>query len=285
MNPSASVRDSRSGELPVYFNPKVASIPDGGFERYRVTPSLENILETVVERDGVGVRLGLRDRPTLEAIMFVSLAQRHWLEKRGIHPRISDSAWHFQPSLLMATCPPEVLLSDEAALLPVGNLTRQVSRLPPRFFIRPNSGNKQFPGQVVRRNDLEHFLATYKPGFDEIVMVAVVRPIESEIRCFVSQREKKPRIVAWSKYNHADGSHNPADVPFDQWPYADWINELLHSKELRHLFTLLPEMVVMDFAFSDGKVKLIELNSVSTSGLYSCNPEAIIAEINAIRVL
>ncbi len=286
------MRPGRGG-LPVYWSRAVVNDlgPEASPSAYRVFQDDDDRFATIVEQAGHRISYPLKPpaHKWVEAILFVCISQRLWLERHGVIPRVCDSPWQFKPSLLASLCP-QILLSEEVAFLPAGNLARQPDRLPDRFFIRPDSGDKAFPGQVIKKSDIGLLFATHRIRHDDFVMIGLESHIDLEVRCFVSRRSGSPRIVTASPYSHAPGHDRGGSrgnlgrlfTPAFDADSEDKIQRLLLSDAFRPLAQLLPDMFVADFAFCGSQVRLIEINSVSTSGSYDCNVPAIIAEINAL---
>ncbi len=206
-------------------------------------------------------------REDTPAVLFVSLQMRGKLAKAGIHPIVNDSPWQFEPSLLMSCCPKR-MLSDDMIILPFGNITRRHS-IRPRFFIRPNSGHKSFPGQVIDLTDMETLKRSYAIRDETLVCIASERHIRAERRCIIDVSAGV--IIAQSGYAHDGNPTCHFEVDFER----DWLGLVPTD--------LLPEIVVADFALTDSGVRLIELNSVSTSGLYDIPPATIYNHINNKR--
>lgn len=199
------------------------------------------------------------------AVLFVSLQMRNKLARAGIHPIIIDSPWHLEPALLMAHCP-QRMLSDDMILLPFGNLAKRKS-VKSRFFIRPNSGSKSFPGQVINSDEIGTLKQSYLISDETLVCIASERKVLAEKRCIIDTTTGQ--IISQSPYAH-DGQEAK---DFEVDAKRDWTGLVP--------FGLLPEIIVADFALTPDGVRLIELNSISTSGLYDIKPEEIYNYINS----
>lgn len=253
---------STTSPLPLYWQSSVCSHPSGVDAAYCLdTDSFDPVPAHNAPRPAGA-------DPDF-AVLCVSLQMRGKLARAGIHPIVNDSPWHFEPSLLMAHCP-QRLLSENMFILPFGNLTRRRAILP-RFFIRPNSGNKSFPGQVINFSEIETLKRSYAIRDETLVCIASERPIRAERRCIIDVTEG--RIIAQTRYAHDNKPSLEFTVDYDR----DW-RGLIPTD-------LLPDVVVADFALTNDGVRLIELNSISTSGLYDIPPEVIYNHLNNKRSL
>lgn len=210
---------------------------------------------------------------TRPCIFFVSLQTRTVLEKKGFHPIISDTPFMFQPSFLLVACP-EYVLSPDMVFLPMGRIGKIPETMPDLFFIRPNSGSKTFPGQVLKRSDIKTFMETYRSVSPyDMVGVATPHDIKLEIRTFLDTTNGQ--IISLSPYHHAD----EANVAEPQATIPDDLTDIA-KKVADSLFNAgISEIIVADFAVTADGTKLIELNSVSTSGIYNASVHEI---VNAI---
>lgn len=247
------------------------------FWQYAVTekaPILDpELFECIWLDDPASMLLIERLDKTRPCIFFVSLQARRILEKTGFHPIISDTPFMFCPSYILATIP-DYMLSPDMFFLPLGRVAKKPETMPEEFFIRPDSGSKTFPGQVLRRDDIPQFMATYKSvsPYDSVA-IAQPKTILSEIRVFLDTTSGT--IISSSSYQHADQKHTTQDHEVtDELRY-------MALKVGQDLFNAgIAEIVVADFALTlDEGPKLIELNSVSTSGLYNASIKDIVAAI------
>jgi len=130
-------------------------------------------------------------------------------------------------------------------------------------FVRPNSGNKSFPGQVLRAANESEWRSvwtvwknTYHLMDDELCWCSpVVAVSEIEWRVWIVGGH----VVAWSPYSWS------GDV-------VDWHslpNEIAGlAEQVAKNPWQLDDAYVVDFAIVDGRAWLVEINAASTSGLY-----------------
>jgi len=171
----------------------------------------------------------------------------------------------------------DILLNGHAGILPIGCLRLHLPSLRERFgqkmFVRPDTGRKLFPGQVVGTSDtdIDLFLETYRLGFDPLPLVIVdhVRPVVSEKRHFIDLARRV--VVSASLYGH-DGMEAGPD--FDAWPALERVFDAgAHLGD---------ELCVCDVCLlQDGSMAVVELNGFSTSGLYDCRFDKLLAAYEA----
>lgn len=139
------------------------------------------------------------------------------------------------------------------------------------FFIRPDSGLKQFAGQVVKsKTDLAYLSDTCSD--EEMVFVASYQKIRREYRMFVANGQ----IVSATGYRRDNelNSFNGLCPP----PIIKRAQEILDKVNWH------PEdCYIIDFAldYEDG-LGVLELNAASTSGLYGMDLLPVIKSINEI---
>lgn len=143
-------------------------------------------------------------------------------------------------------------------------------------FIRPDSGDKAFTGKVVTRDNIEKEIemerTCYSVPDDCMILVSsVVHDIKAEYRFIVADNA----VLTGSQYR-LDGKFQ-VDDGFDQ-KAKEYLEDILKNVDYR------PDRVfTADIAkIEENKYSLIELNSFSSCGLYSCDPEMIVDEINRI---
>lgn len=126
-------------------------------------------------------------------------------------------------------------------------------------FIRPDSGQKPFPGQALEAEQLKQassdLMTRYKLAPDLLCYCAPSRAVEPlEWRFWIVNRE----VVAWSPY--AWESEEPwADAPSDVLEVARQMAANPWQPDIAY---------VADVAIAERNPYLLELNAASTSGLY-----------------
>lgn len=195
-------------------------------------------------------------------LFFVSLQVRSYLEKKSIFPSLIDSPTDFTPSFLMSTFS-ESLLTGFCALMPLGfvqNSFKTLFQEGESVFIKPNTGYKTFSGQCVNKKDFSLFCKTIKVPDDTLVFVSKPVAFHGEVRCFVDTVSR--RILGQSRYYHDDICE-----PDDSITLPDVSDKDIQDCIKDGVYTL-PDVITMDFAYTDDGYRLIEINSASTSGVY-----------------
>jgi hypothetical protein len=162
------------------------------------------------------------------------------------------------------------ILTVEEALSEVGEIFAQFGRKG-EVFARPCSGQKTFTGRCVDREAFVLALesARYARG---TVLVAAPQEISQEWRVVVSRGQ----FVAASLYR-TNGRHTESPgCPRDVRAYVD---RLLAEVPYR------PDPIyMMDLCACGNDLFLLELNSFSCSGLYQCDPAAVVKEVKGLAI-
>lgn len=189
----------------------------------------------------------------------------------------------FSWTSLLEVFPPSALLSRSAILLPFGMLRMQAETIKTMFgadlFIRPVSGRKTFPGQVVDTRDegLDLFCRTLEQIFairsEELVVIDRRRPIEpTEWRFWIIGG----RIASLAPYGEP-GAHLDDAVPGAAMDLARWALPRLEAYDPSCTLDIAVET-------ASERASVVEVNAVSSSGLYGgADILAIYREIQEIR--
>jgi hypothetical protein len=169
------------------------------------------------------------------------------------------------------------LFNHSYTILPLEEATSQVGELFAQFgregrvFVRPCGVQKTFTG---RCEDRDGFLRALESAWyaREPVLVAAPQDITREWRVVVSHGG----FVAASQYR-SDGRHSEAaGCPPEVRTYVE---ELLAEVPYR------PDPIyMMDICLSKSSLSLLELNSFSCSGLYLCDPTAVVQEVKELAI-
>jgi hypothetical protein len=163
-----------------------------------------------------------------------------------------------------------VVLPVEEAASRVGEVFAQCG-VDGRVFVRPCGVQKTFTGRCVDRDGFVRAVesASYAR---EPVLVAPPQRIAREWRVVIA----RGRFVAASQYN-VDGSHN--ELPGCPQDVRAYVDRLLAEVSYR------PDPIyMMDVCLAGGDLALLELNSFSCSGLYQCDPAAVVREVKGLAV-
>lgn len=145
------------------------------------------------------------------------------------------------------------------------------------MFIRPNSGCKVFPGQVILSwSDLSKLLNLYRPPLEELAIFSHASPIKDEARLVVGvDSNEKPTIISGSMYRINGEIESKRIFPKCQaWEFAQSVvNKVLdrYGNPPSNIFTI-------DVCSERWREELyvVEINSFSCAGLYDCEMEPII---------
>jgi hypothetical protein len=180
-----------------------------------------------------------------------SLDQRSWLENRR-----------------------DDMLNPTFEVMTLAELEETVPAAP--FFVRPVVVAKAFSGQVVSGGDLSGLYRARRGIVKELdpnllVAVSPLQDIEAEYRCVVYRHQ----VVTASRYRLGGKLSLSAEIPKDIFEGAN----ALAAGWMPH------EFIVMDVArVAGGKVRIIEFNSVHSSGLYDIPMERYIEAVErAVR--
>jgi len=144
-----------------------------------------------------------------------------------------------------------------------------------KIFIRPDSGFKEFAGQVIRaypfnlKEDLGYGEFFNDPSL--LVIISSPKKIEREWRLVVCEK----KVIAGSQYKIDGELEVEKNCPKE---VIDFGNKVASNK-------WEPDPIyVMDIGQCNGEVSLIELNAFSTSGLYDCDCAIIVKEANKLAI-
>ena len=159
----------------------------------------------------------------------------------------------------------EALLNPRFEVMPFAQLRH--AGPPPPFFVRPVEDQKAFAGQVLATADLAPLYRArkgqWRPIADDLLVAVspVVPAIAAEYRCVVLNGEV--RLI--SRYRLNGELSLSAAIPTDVWATCQaWAEGWLPAS-----------FIVMDIALlASGESRIIEFNSVHTSGLYAIAGEA-----------
>ena len=199
-------------------------------------------------------------------VMFLSIQTRMKLHFCGIDPVFLEDDWQMKPSSLIAYGWNDVILNPDMIVMPFGGI-KASPLVPDEFFIRPDSGDKRFPGQVSSKADHNLFRETYKLTPDVPCIVASPKRVWRETRVWLDMTDtRKVRNDVGSAIMGMCGYAHDGEKP-DPLPRRD-IVDFLEQHQEKFQSGFLPDVYVADFCATQGLVKLVEVNSVSTSGLY-----------------
>ncbi len=144
-----------------------------------------------------------------------------------------------------------------------------------KVFVRPDSETKEFAGTIYRMQELEALSKRYANA-DEMeqrsdpIMVGPLLPLGKEWRAFVVDGS----VISVSRYaqdrlpNPQTGS--PTEV-------VDFIQEVINVYQPAPCFVV---DVAEDLSNTDPVLKVVEFNSINSSGFYACDKRAVIKALS-----
>ncbi|MEK6882844.1 MAG: ATP-grasp domain-containing protein [Nanoarchaeota archaeon] len=137
-----------------------------------------------------------------------------------------------------------------------------------KIFIRPDSGEKKFTGFVLDLLDLGKF-EEENENDKSLIIISSPKQIRGEYRFVVS----KDFIIAHSTYIYQENITKIKAVPKEAIDFCE-----------KMLKIYIPDSVYcIDIAETmDGDMKLLEINSFASSGLYACDMDKVVEEVSKI---
>lgn len=172
----------------------------------------------------------------------------------------------------------DYLLNDKFTILPLGVIMKRFDEIfdwikeDYSLFMRPTRGFKTFTGKVFDRKDGFEKLKMEKDfhfiGDHELILVAPAKELGNEWRVVVADS----KVIGGSLYKKDGEIKEECGLPDHVKQYAE---EILTNVKYRP-----DKAFVMDICEVPHKgLKLIEINSFSCSGMYACDLEPIVEEI------
>lgn len=135
------------------------------------------------------------------------------------------------------------------------------------LFVRPNSGYKQFNGQLIYAEKFVPTIEKWNIGPSTLIVVSSPKNLMREWRLVVVNQQ----IIAASRY------YNCGDIDLEE----GCPNEVLeYGQQIANVWE--PDICwTMDICeIGNNKLKLIEINSFSCSGLYLCNKDKVVEAVS-----
>jgi hypothetical protein len=173
---------------------------------------------------------------------------------------------HYYPQL------GKYLLNDDYIMLPYGEMIRQCEFLfntlgrNTQLFVRPSSPSKTFTGQTISgyhyEDDVKR-LGFYDVEPDSLVIVSSPKDIDVEWRMIVIDG----KVVAGSQYKTETLTQIREGYPEQVLTFAQEVADAYR----------VDDAYVIDVGLYNGMLKLIEVNSFSSSGWYLADKPAIVS--------
>jgi hypothetical protein len=172
------------------------------------------------------------------------------------------------------------LFNSNYVLIPYGDIIRRkewlfsnIGSTARNIFVRPDSSEKSFTGQVVNSGDFERRMKILGSKLDpeDLIVVATAQVVKREWRTVVC----KNKVVASCQYKEDGDSMRDRDCPAHVVEYAQSVLDKVTYK---------PDPIwVMDICeTSDETLKVLEVGTFSCSGLYACDPVRIIEAVESL---
>jgi len=169
----------------------------------------------------------------------------------------------------------DFLLNKDYVMLPIGDLKRRfrffsnLLGLDNEVFIRPNSGYKTFTGDLVRVNDVDSFVRYSRTDPQDLVIVSSPRKIGREWRLIVVNN----KVITAGQYKKDSEIARDKDVPEIVLKFGQYVLE-------RVKYEPDPAWTLDICETDDNNLWVLETNSFSCAGLYACDCEAVVREVN-----
>lgn len=170
----------------------------------------------------------------------------------------------------------EDLLNGDYIILPFAEAKRRhVDQ--DAMFIKPESGLKEFTGQIVDYKDDFDKLAPHGNGIDPTTLCVVSQPkqIKAEFRYVICEKT----VVTGSEYRW----DNVLDVRRDTHPLCDVLAQKIASADWQADTVYVCDIALMEgghLGYKDDHAKVVELNAFSSSGLYACDTYKIVEAVS-----
>lgn len=183
----------------------------------------------------------------------------------------SEQEYMYDYSFLMSITEPNETFNYDAKIIPASNYCN--FNINTSYFVRPNSGNKQFTGQVINSNlrkrygfYLNRYLSIYP--WELVVVSSEKTPPKEEYRFFCYLTNNNSIKIECCRYLPEETN----DVPELLIGYAKSFAKLI--------FDNIPfgNSFVLDMAYDppEYKASAIELNSWNSSSFYSIDPKKLL---------
>ena len=163
----------------------------------------------------------------------------------------------------------------------VGDLKENYSTQNWDWFVRPIGDLKKFNSQLVASSRMEVWaesLAERNPGADidpdtEVLIAPARKDLLKEYRLFVVDG----KIVSQCQYMNEGQLDIRVGDPDNLWWMSDLLSDVAWTWEPARAY-------VMDIVgIIGGETKIVEFNTINASGLYACDPHAIVTAIDQLE--
>lgn len=140
------------------------------------------------------------------------------------------------------------------------------------LFVKPNSGNKLFTGQIIRSDnhfeDLEKLFNLTSWDYNTLVFISNAKEIDEEYRFWIADGE----IISATSYNWDNKQYKNIHSEI----YNHVIDYIKNYKHINEFFVIDIARLKNKYSYANPhSYKVIEINAVSTSGIYNGDTEKI----------
>lgn len=210
-------------------------------------------------------------------VIMGSIPFTRYFQKLHSHnrPGAYFSLDRFRCSQYLHQIPRDWLLNADHVYAPLAEILRKPDRFfelfdTPALFLRPDSGTKAFTGLVVRREtaaqELSALVQLTNAPSDSLTLISRALSVQVEYRFVIVNR----KVISGSRYMTA----GEIDISDEIDPNCQVLAERMakHPYQVELAYTC-------DIGLCENEPKLIELNALSTSGLYACDVRAVYSAI------
>lgn len=198
-----------------------------------------------------------------DVMLLVSIRTRSLLANLGVYPalRLNDAPHPYTAQALLASGV-DCYLNRSGFLLPFNAISGHPS-VSDILFLKSDSGRKAIPGQVIRKQDIDVIRQTYRFDQYALCLIAPAVGIICEVRYWVGVDDfGDTTILTRAPYAHDDQAINEDFVAVIE-NHADSCTRSVCSR-LQSCSVMVVDLALTE----DMQVKVVEINSVNTSGTY-----------------
>ena len=174
------------------------------------------------------------------------------------------------------------LLNKNYIMLPLLEIKRQENYIFDNFgidnciFIRPNSGSKTFPGQILKQEEINKQFDLFEgyagKSLDQIIaIISSPKVIKKEWRCIVVDK----KVIAFSQYIENDELNIKKEINTKAFSLAEKIAKEEWQPDIAY---------TLDICEFNEECFLLEANSFSCSGLYKSDTVSIVKEVSKVAL-
>lgn len=249
------------------FNEQAYQVLLDTLERFEISHSIHKIIPFVGE---------FTPEPNIDTknvICMGSYSMRHAAKRYGWAPGVFDlEPYHFE---IQREHWGNHMLNADAKVMPFKDV--QITN---RAFLRPIEDSKSFSGKVFDHyefHEWQHKVVDLEEDYgssltkDSLVQVCPLKTIYGEYRFWIV----KGRIVCASQYKEGTRVIYRDDVPE---AYFDFVREMIRIWQPLDAFCIDVASVPDD---GDGwmGIKIVEINTLNSSGFYACNIPKLVSEL------